>query len=113
MTRRSITPRSRRGEPDSFVTGHARSLVASFPGQLTYVLSLHCRYQLEALSGLDNILVVDNVPLVNADRRQKLLDRLRQAFAKAGAPLSGKQREDESYEDMEMPWDKEADSNKG
>jgi hypothetical protein len=27
--------------------------------------------------------------------------------------LSGKQREDESYEDMEMPWDNEADSNKG
>lgn len=65
------------------------------------------------LSGLDNILVVDNVPIVNADRRQKLIERLRQAFAKAGAPLSGKQREDESYDDMEMPWDSEADSNKG
>jgi translation initiation factor 3 subunit B len=65
------------------------------------------------LSGLDNVLVVDNLPSVNSDRRQKLLDRARQQFAKAGSPLSGKQREDGSYEDMEMPWDQEGDSNKG
>lgn len=73
--------------------------------------------QLIALSTFDNVLVVDNVPLVNTDRRQKLLDRLRQLFAKAGAPLKGELREgegeDRGYDDMDMPWDDENDSNKG
>lgn len=73
------------------------------------------RNQLMNLSTFDNVLVVDNVPLVNTDRKQKLLDRLRAKFAQSGAPLQGNARdgEDAGYDDMEMPWDEAADSNKG
>lgn len=49
--------------------------------------------------------MVDNVPVVDRAKEQKLYDRLRAAFAKAGAPIE--------QEAMVMPWDEAAGTNKG
>ena len=53
--------------------------------------------------GFENVLVVDNLPTVDEAKRARLLDRLRQVIAKAGAPIE----EDR----INMPW--ENGSNKG
>lgn len=71
------------------------------------------RYAVSPLDGFDNVLVVDNVPVVDASKKQKLFDRLRSTFAKAGAPLTGNTGEDGTYSDMEMPWDNEKGESKG
>lgn len=71
------------------------------------------QYALDPESGFDNVLVVDNLPIVDESRRQKLLERLRQTFAKAGAPLEGSADDKGGYDDMDMPWDDAANSNKG
>ncbi|OCF37588.1 eukaryotic translation initiation factor 3 subunit B [Kwoniella heveanensis CBS 569] len=63
------------------------------------------KYAVDTQQGLENVLVVDNIPVVDEGKKQKLVDRLRQLFAKAGAPI-----EEES---VNMPWDKEAGTNKG
>lgn len=73
------------------------------------------QYSLNPESGFDNVLVIDNIPIIDSSRRQKLLDRLRQQFAKAGAPLEGNalDGEDGGYDDMDMPWEEATDANKG
>ena len=48
---------------------------------------------------------MDNIPIVNADRKQRLVDRLRQEFERAGVPI-GEDR-------IDMPWDEDAGTNKG
>ena len=57
--------------------------------------------------------MIDNVPIVDESKKKKLFDRLRSTFAKAGAPLSGKENEDGTYSDMEMPWDSAKGESKG
>jgi translation initiation factor 3 subunit B len=49
--------------------------------------------------------VVDNIPIVDESKRQRLVERLRQVFDKAGAGL------DEDR--IAMPWDDEKATNKG
>lgn len=49
--------------------------------------------------------MLDNIPIVNQDRKEKLIERLRAVFAKAGAALD--------EERISMPWDDEAGTNKG
>jgi translation initiation factor 3 subunit B len=56
-------------------------------------------------SGFENVLVVDNIPIVDEGKKQKLVDRLRQTFEKVGAAIE----EDR----ISMPWDEEAKTNKG
>jgi translation initiation factor 3 subunit B len=45
------------------------------------------KYAVDTQQGFENVLVVDNVPLVNESKKDKLIERLRQTFAKAGAPI--------------------------
>lgn len=51
------------------------------------------------------MLVVDNIPVVDVSKKQRLLERLKQTFAKVGAPV-----EEES---IDMPWDVTSGTNKG
>lgn len=88
-------------------------LTSSPPTPPCVLTTLSRRYAVSPLDGFDNVLVVDNVPIVDASKKQKLFDRLRSTFAKAGAPLSGNVAEDGTYSDMEMPWDNEKGESKG
>jgi translation initiation factor 3 subunit B len=63
------------------------------------------RYAVDAQDGFENVVVLDNIPIVDEGKRQKLIERLRQAFDKAGAGLS--------EENIQMPWDDQAATNKG
>jgi translation initiation factor 3 subunit B len=54
---------------------------------------------------VENVVVVDNIPIVDEGKRQRLVDRLRSLFEKAGAPIE----EDK----INMPWDDAAGTNKG
>lgn len=63
------------------------------------------RYAVDTQSGFENVLVLDNVPIVDESKKARLVDRLRQVFEKAGAPI------DENK--ISMPWDDKAATNKG
>lgn len=63
------------------------------------------RYAVDAQQGVENIVVVDNIPIVDESKKQRLVDRLRSLFEKAGAPI------EESG--ISMPWDDAAATNKG
>lgn len=58
-----------------------------------------------AQKGFETMLVVDNIPIVDDSKKQRLLERLKQTFAKVGAPI-----EEES---IDMPWNAAAGTNKG
>ncbi|RSH90247.1 Translation initiation factor 3 subunit b [Saitozyma podzolica] len=63
------------------------------------------KYAVDAQAGVENVLVVDNLPIVDESKRQRLVERLRQVFEKAGAGI------DEDR--LSMPWDNEKGTNKG
>jgi translation initiation factor 3 subunit B len=63
------------------------------------------RYAIDTQEGFENVLVMDGIPLVDESKKEKLVQRLRAAFTKAGADI------DEDR--IDMPWDNEAGSNKG
>ncbi|OXC62994.1 eukaryotic translation initiation factor 3 subunit B [Cryptococcus neoformans] len=63
------------------------------------------KYAVTAQKGFETMLVVDNIPIVDDSKKQRLLERLKQTFAKVGAPI-----EEES---IEMPWNAAAGTNKG
>ena len=63
------------------------------------------RYAVDTQQGFENVLVIDNTPIVDESKRDKLLARLRSEFNKAGAPI------DEDR--IQMPWDDAAGTNKG
>ncbi|KAL7421607.1 Translation initiation factor 3 subunit b [Cryptotrichosporon argae] len=63
------------------------------------------QYAVDTQSGFENVLVLDNVPIVDESKRARLIERLRQAFAKAGAAID--------EERVSMPWDDAAGTNKG
>jgi translation initiation factor 3 subunit B len=63
------------------------------------------RYAVDTQKGFENVIVVDNIPIVDESKRQRLVERLRQVFDKAGAGL------DEDR--IAMPWDDEKATNKG
>ncbi len=60
---------------------------------------------MDTQQGFENVLVMDNVPVVDENKKQRLVDRLRQVFEKAGAAIE----EDR----INMPWDDKAGMNKG
>lgn len=66
---------------------------------------LTARFAVDSQKGFENVLVLDNVPIVDEGKREKLIVRLRQLFSKAGAGI------DEDR--MNMPWDDEAKTSKG
>lgn len=64
-----------------------------------------CRYAVDTTTGFENVIVVDNIPIVDESKKQRLVDRLRQVFDKAGASID--------EERVSMPWDESAATNKG
>ncbi|BEJ17414.1 hypothetical protein CspHIS471_0608150 [Cutaneotrichosporon sp. HIS471] len=62
-------------------------------------------HSVDSQKGFENVLVVDNVPIVDEGRKEKLILRLCQLFQKAGAPI------DEDR--VDMPWDDKAATSKG
>ncbi|WWD22047.1 eukaryotic translation initiation factor 3 subunit B [Kwoniella shandongensis] len=63
------------------------------------------RYAVDTQQGFENVLVIDNIPIIDEGKKQRLVDRLRQLFAKAGAAIE--------EENISMPWDDSAATNKG
>lgn len=63
------------------------------------------RYAVAAQKGFETMLVVDNIPVVDDSKKQRLLERLRQTFAKVGAPIE--------VESIDMPWNAANGTNKG
>ena len=64
-----------------------------------------CRYKVQYDEGLDNILVVDGIPVIDKSKLEKLLARVSKDFGKKGAPVKP--------EDMFMPWDDAKGKSKG
>lgn len=62
------------------------------------------RYAVAAQKGFETMLVVDNIPAVDDSKKQRLLERLRQTFAKVGAPIE--------VESIDMPWNAATGTNK-
>jgi translation initiation factor 3 subunit B len=63
------------------------------------------KHAVDTQKGFENVLVVDNIPIVDEAKRQRLIDRLRQIFDKVGAGIE--------EERISMPWDDAAATNKG
>ena len=63
------------------------------------------RYKVQYDEGLDNILVIDGVPVIDKSKLEKLLARISKEFGKKGAPLKP--------EDMYLPWDDNTGKSKG
>lgn len=63
------------------------------------------RYKVQYDEGLDNILVIDGVPVIDKSKLEKLLARISKEFGKKGAPLKP--------EDMYLPWDDTTGKSKG
>jgi translation initiation factor 3 subunit B len=55
--------------------------------------------------GLDNILVVDGVPVIDKSKLDKLLAKISKEFGRKGAPIK--------TEDMFVPWDDKVGKSKG
>jgi translation initiation factor 3 subunit B len=66
---------------------------------------IEAKYAVDTQKGFENVVVVDNIPIVDESKRQRLVERLRQIFEKAGAGI------DEDR--IAMPWDDAAGTNKG
>jgi translation initiation factor 3 subunit B len=79
---------------------------AEFDAELEEAFAdIEAKYAVDASEGFENVIVVDNLPIVDESKRQRLVERLRQIFDKAGAGIE----EDR----ISMPWDDEAKTNKG
>lgn len=63
------------------------------------------RFAVDAQQGVENVIVVDNVPIVDESKKQRLVERLRQVFDRAGAGIE--------EDHISMPWDDEKGTNKG
>ena len=73
--------------------------------RLSYPVELTSRYAVNPQKGVENVIVVDNIPIVDESRKDRLIERLRQVFERSGAGIE----EDR----IEMPWDEAAGKNKG
>ena len=63
------------------------------------------RYRVKPEEGFDNLLVIDQVPIVDKTRLDRLLSKMSKDFGKKGVPVKP--------EDMFVPWDDATDKNKG
>ncbi|ORX34361.1 eukaryotic translation initiation factor eIF2A-domain-containing protein [Kockovaella imperatae] len=66
---------------------------------------IELKYAVDTQQGFENVIVVDNTPIVDDSKKDLLLKRLREKFVNSGAPIE----EDR----IQMPWDDEAKTNKG
>jgi len=66
---------------------------------------IEARHAVDTQKGFENVVVVDNIPIVDESKRQRLIERLCQMFDKAGAGID--------QDRIAMPWDDAAGTNKG
>ncbi|KAI0686490.1 translation initiation factor eIF-3b [Cytidiella melzeri] len=66
---------------------------------------IEAKYKVQYDEGLDNILVVDGVPVIDKSKMDKLLARISKEFGRKGAPIK--------TEDMFVPWDDKSGKSKG
>ena len=62
------------------------------------------KFAVDSQEGFDNVVVLDNVPITST-KGARLIERLRSVIEKAGAAIE--------EENVQMPWDDEAGTNKG
>ncbi len=63
------------------------------------------RYQVELDEGLENIVVVDGVPIIDKERTDRLLSKISKEFTKKGAPCKP--------DNMFIPWNEATGKSKG
>ncbi|KAI0796282.1 translation initiation factor eIF-3b [Irpex lacteus] len=66
---------------------------------------IEAKYKVQYDEGLDNILVVDGVPVIDRSKLEKLLARISKEFGRKGAPIKP--------DDMFVPWDDSTGKSKG
>jgi translation initiation factor 3 subunit B len=66
---------------------------------------LWSRYHVEAREGIDNCIVVDNVPIIDESREDRLLSKIAKEFTKRGCPYP--------THNIVMPWDSATGKSKG
>ncbi|KAG8899662.1 Translation initiation factor 3 subunit b [Tulasnella sp. 403] len=66
---------------------------------------IEAKYQVPYDEGFDNVVVVDNVPIVDAGKKDKLLSALAKKFAQRGAVVNP--------EGLHLPWDEATGKSKG
>jgi hypothetical protein len=64
-----------------------------------------CRYQVQFDEGLDNVLVVDGLPIIDESKLERLRTKIVKEFSKKGISIK--------QDDIFMPWDSSAGKNKG
>ena len=63
------------------------------------------RYQVEYDEGLDNIVVVDGAPVIDASKKERLVTKICKDFGKKGVHVKA--------DNIFMPWDDKAGKSKG
>ena len=63
------------------------------------------RYQVQYDEGLDNILVVDGVPVIDKSKLEKLLQKISKDFSRKGCPIKP--------ENITVPWNDSNGKSKG
>ncbi|CAL1700106.1 unnamed protein product [Somion occarium] len=66
---------------------------------------IEAKYQVEYDEGLDNVVVVDGVPVIDESKAEKLLARVAKEFSKKGAPVK--------VDNMIIPWDEKTGKSRG
>lgn len=63
------------------------------------------RYQVQYDDGIDNVVVMDGVPVIDRSKADKLLARIAKEFTKKGSQVK--------VDDMFIPWDEKTGKSKG
>lgn len=63
------------------------------------------RYQVQYDEGLDNVAVLDGIPVIDKSKAEKLLARIVKEFGKKGSQIK--------QDDMFVPWDEKTGKSKG
>ncbi|KAI0737736.1 translation initiation factor eIF-3b [Daedaleopsis nitida] len=66
---------------------------------------IEAKYQIEHDEGLDNILIVDGVPVIDKSKLEKLLQKISKDFSRKGCPIKP--------ENMTVPWNDSNGKSKG
>ncbi|THH31902.1 hypothetical protein EUX98_g2282 [Antrodiella citrinella] len=66
---------------------------------------IDAKYQVQYEEGLDNVVVVDGVPVIDKSKAEKLLARIAKEFGKKGSNVKA--------DDMFIPWDEKTGKSKG
>lgn len=77
----------------------------SYPSKIPKDLDRAHRYRVQYDEGLDNLVVVDGVPVIDRSKLEKLLAKISKEFSRKGAPLKA--------DNMFVPWDENTGKSKG